>query len=134
MIYFCVKFQKDPLYGLNCHRNKLGGLKIIGFLSSNFMKLCRNIHRSVWQLLGMNKFKLAAIAMVTKVQKMLNSNRTADPFETVGNQISPKSGDFCILAAILVTNGHHSKPKWSPYGAACLTVCKYPFLLKSVHF
>jgi hypothetical protein len=26
--------------------------KIIGFLSSNFMKLCRNIHRSVWQLLG----------------------------------------------------------------------------------
>jgi hypothetical protein len=23
-----------------------------GFLSSNFMKLCRNIHCSVWQLLG----------------------------------------------------------------------------------
>jgi hypothetical protein len=22
-----------------------------GFLSSNFMKICRNIHRSVWQLL-----------------------------------------------------------------------------------
>jgi predicted metal-binding membrane protein len=26
--------------------------------------------------------KMAAVAMVTKVQKMLNSNRTADPFET----------------------------------------------------
>jgi hypothetical protein len=26
------------------------------------------------------------------------------------------------------------KPKWSPYRAACHTVCKYPFLLKSVHF
>jgi hypothetical protein len=47
------------------------------------MKLCRNIHRSVWQLLGgLNKFKMAAIAMVTKVQKMLSSLRTADPFET----------------------------------------------------
>jgi hypothetical protein len=34
----------------------------------------------------------------------------------------------------LVQNGHHSKPKWSPYGAACLTPCKYPFPLKSVHF
>jgi hypothetical protein len=31
-------------------------------------------------------------------------------------------------------NGHHSKPKWSPYGAACLTPCKYPFPLKSFHF
>jgi hypothetical protein len=45
--------------------------------------LCRNIHRSVWQLLGgLKKFKMAAVAMVTKVQKMLNSLRTADPFET----------------------------------------------------
>jgi hypothetical protein len=31
---------------------------------------------------GLNKFKMAAVAMVTKVQKMLNLNRTADPFET----------------------------------------------------
>jgi hypothetical protein len=28
------------------------------------------------------KFKMAAVAMVTKVQKMLNGNRTVDPFET----------------------------------------------------
>jgi hypothetical protein len=27
---------------------KGGTLKKIGFLSSNFMNLCRNIHRSVW--------------------------------------------------------------------------------------
>ena len=47
------------------------------------MKLCKNIHRSVWQLLGSwKKFKMATVAMVAKVQKMLNSNRTADPFET----------------------------------------------------
>jgi hypothetical protein len=31
---------------------------------------------------GLNKFKMAAVAMVTKLQKMLNGNRTADPFET----------------------------------------------------
>jgi hypothetical protein len=30
---------------------------------------------------GLKKFKMAAVAMVTKVQKMLNGNRTADPFE-----------------------------------------------------
>ena len=29
---------------------------------------------------------------------------------------------------------HHSTPKWSPYGAACLTPYKYPFPLKSFHF
>jgi hypothetical protein len=31
---------------------------------------------------GLNKFKMAAIAMVTKVQKMLNSHQTVDSFET----------------------------------------------------
>ena len=41
------------------------------------MKLCRNIHRSVWQhLRGWNKFKMAAVAMVTKVQTNLNSLQT----------------------------------------------------------
>jgi hypothetical protein len=31
---------------------------------------------------GLNKFKMVAVAMVTKVEKMLNGNCTADPFET----------------------------------------------------
>jgi hypothetical protein len=31
---------------------------------------------------GWKKIKMAAVAMVTKVQKMLTENRTADPFET----------------------------------------------------
>jgi hypothetical protein len=47
--------------------------KKIGFLSSNFMKPCRNIHRSVWQL-------LAAVAIVTKVQNMLDSLQTSQIF------------------------------------------------------
>jgi hypothetical protein len=62
MIYFGVKFQNDPLYG------------VFGFLSSNFMKFCRNIHPSVWQLLGLKKFKMSTVAMVTKVQKMIDSD------------------------------------------------------------
>jgi hypothetical protein len=51
-------------------KQKKGDLKKIGFLSSNFMQLCRNIHRSVWQLLGgLKNLKMAAVAMVTKVHK-----------------------------------------------------------------
>jgi hypothetical protein len=35
----------------------------------------------MWQVLGgLKNFKMAAFAMVTKVKKMLNGNRTADPF------------------------------------------------------
>jgi hypothetical protein len=30
-------------------KQKRGDLKKFGFLSSNFMNICRNIHRSVWQ-------------------------------------------------------------------------------------
>jgi hypothetical protein len=63
-------------------KQKRGGFKIIfGFLSSNFMKLSRNIHRRCGSFWGLNKFKMAVVAMVTKVQKMLNSLHTADPFE-----------------------------------------------------
>ena len=61
---------------------KKGGFKKNGFLSSNFMKLCRNIHCSVAAFEGLKKFKMAAVAMVTKVQKMFNSLQTEDPFET----------------------------------------------------
>ena len=48
----------------------------------------------------------------------------------------PNRRIFVLWRPFLVQNhrGHHSKPKWSPYGAACLTPCKYPFPLKSVHF
>ena len=33
-----------------------------------------------------------------------------------------------------IQNGRHGKPKWLPYGAVCLTPCKYSFPLKSFHF
>jgi hypothetical protein len=41
----------------------------------------------------------------------------------------PQIGEFLYFE-----NGRHNKPKWSPYGAACLTPRKYPFPLKSFHF
>jgi hypothetical protein len=50
---------------------------------------------------------MAAVAMVTKVQKMLN---------------------------FWIQNGRHSKTKWPQYGTACLTPCKYPFPLKFFNF
>jgi len=46
----------------------------------------------------------------------------------------PNRRIFVFWRPFLVQNGHHSKPKWSPYGAACLTPCKYPFPLKSFNF
>jgi hypothetical protein len=72
----------------------------------------------------LKKFKMAAFAMVTKVQQMLNSLQTADPFETI----------FVFWRSFWIQIGRHSKPKWSQYGVACLTPCKYPFPLKSFHF
>ena len=41
---------------------------------------------------------------------------------------------FVFWRSFWIQNGHHSKPKWSQYGAACLTPSKYPFPLKSFHF
>ena len=61
---------------------KKGGFKILWI---PFIKLHKTVGifsavcGSFW---GLNKFKMAAVAMVTKVQNMLNGNRTADPFET----------------------------------------------------
>jgi hypothetical protein len=46
----------------------------------------------------------------------------------------PNRRIFVFWRPFLVQNGHHSKPKWSLYGAACLIPCKYQFPLKSVHF
>ena len=48
----------------------------------------------------------------------------------------PNRRIFVLWWPLLVQNHrvHHSKPKWSPYGAAYLTPCKYPFPLKSVYF
>jgi hypothetical protein len=52
----------------------------------------------------------------------------------LGNQISPNSEIFVFWRSFWIQNGRHSKPKWSQYGAAYLTPCKYPFSLKSFHF
>jgi uncharacterized protein YjaG (DUF416 family) len=56
------------------------------------MKLCRNIHRIVWQLLRIEKIKIAAVAMVTKVQKMLNTLQTSQIFAVMFPVTSTSSG------------------------------------------
>ena len=52
----------------------------------------------------------------------------------LGNQFCPNRRIFVFWWPFWIQNGCHSKPKWSPYGAACLTPCKHPFPLKSFHF
>ena len=42
----------------------------------------------------------------------------------------PNRRIFVFWQPFWIQNGRHSKPKWSPYGGACLTPCKYPFPLK----
>jgi hypothetical protein len=57
-------------------KQKRGDLKTILI---PFIKLCRNIYRRVWQLLGgWEKFKMAAIAMVTKVQNGRQIQNSSD--------------------------------------------------------
>jgi hypothetical protein len=41
---------------------------------------------------GLNKFKMAAVAMVTKVQKMLNSHQTSQSFAVMFPVASTSSG------------------------------------------
>ena len=60
----------------SCHGNKNGGLK---FCFDSF-------HQISWNFVGISTVVCGSfwgvVAMVTKVQKMLNSLRTVDPFET----------------------------------------------------
>ena len=42
----------------------------------------------------------------------------------------PNRRTFVFWRSFWIQNGHHNKPKWSQYGVACLTLCKYPFSLK----
>jgi cytochrome c553 len=67
----------------SCHGNKQGGIsKNLGFLSSNFMKLCRNIHRSVWQLLG-------------GVEKIQNGGRCHGNQGAKNVKFTPNLTNFC---------------------------------------
>jgi hypothetical protein len=60
---------------------KKGDFKKIGFLSSNFMKLCRNIHRSAWQLL--------------EVKKNKNGGRCHDNQGAINVKFTPNFTHFC---------------------------------------
>jgi hypothetical protein len=65
-------------------KQKRGDKKTFGFLSSNFMKLCRNIHRSVWQLLG--------------VEQIQNGSRCH------GNQCAKTSQIFAVMFPVTSTS------------------------------
>jgi hypothetical protein len=58
----------------------------------------------------------------------------ARPRSTWKPNVAQIGGFILFWRPFWIQNGRHSKPKWLPYGAACLTPCKYPFPLKSFHF
>ena len=53
---------------------------------------------------------------------------------SIMSKFRPNRRIFVFCRLFWIQNGRHSKPKWSQYGAACLTLCKYSFPLKSFHF
>ena len=58
----------------------------------------------------------------------------ARPRSTWKPNFAQIEGFFLFWRPFWIQNGRHRKPKLSPYGAACLTPCNYPFPLKSFHF
>ena len=72
-------------------------------------------------------FKMAAIAN----QRWISIRNIILYFET---KFRPNRRIFVFWLPFWIQNGRHSKPTLSPYGATCLTSCKYPFPLKFFHF
>ena len=75
-----------------------------------FKKLLNSFHQSVTALAGLKKIKMAAIAMVTKVQTMLNSLQTEDLFETWHKSRSSLKVVLFILKIFQMT----AISKWPP--------------------
>ena len=74
----------------NCHGNKKGRIKKkLGFLSLNFIKLCRNIQRSVWQLLEFEQIQNDGRCHGNQGATNVKFKRTADPFENWHKNRSP---------------------------------------------
>ena len=97
-------------------------------ISGKFHPIPRNLKKIVLFLVSM------ATAAILKIllKRWISIRNIIIYLET---KFRPNRRIFVLWRPFLVQNhrGHHSKPKWSPYGAACLTPCKYPFPLKSVH-
>jgi hypothetical protein len=71
----------------------------------------------VWQLLRVEQIQNGGRCHGNQGAKMLNSNRTADPFSIMLEiKFRPNRWIFVFWRPFLVQDGHHSKPKWLPYG------------------
>ena len=71
--------------------------------------------------------------MAPQIQKRwwLSLRKTKIYLET---KFCPNPRILVFWRPFFIQNGNHSKPKWSSYGVACLTPCKYPFPLKYFYF
>ena len=75
-----VKIQKSSDLGEIWFPSRVWCCELISMVWGPYCNpLCRNIHRSMWQLLGgWKKFKMAAVAMVTKVQNGCQIQKSSD--------------------------------------------------------
>jgi hypothetical protein len=84
--------------------------------------LCRNIHRSMWQLLGggggggggLNKFKMAAVAMVAKVQNAYRHDRVKNWALFISCYLFSHYSSFIPLVLVLFV--------WGTFVTLCVTV------------
>jgi hypothetical protein len=84
-------------------------------------------NRTILYFGGHFRYKMATVAN----QRWISIRNIIVYLET---KFRPNRRIFVFWRPFWIQNGHHSKQKWSPYGAACLTTSKYPFPLKSFHF
>ena len=91
-------------------RTKMCGRRIIIII------IIRTRNDMIWRIINGSQFQ----------KRWRLSIRKSIYLET---KFCPNRRIFVFWWPFWIQNGHHSKPKWSPYGAACLTPCKYPFPL-----
>ena len=112
--------QNNPKYQFSL---KSENIEIFPILSVAILKIKMTLNA----IFIITKFKMATITN----QRWISIRNIIIYLET---KFFPNRRIFVFWPPFWIQNGRHSKPKWSPYGAACLTSCKYPFPMKYFHF
>ena len=108
------RFHKVSLRHLReIERTKMCGRRIIIII---IIIIIRTRNDMIWRIINGSQFQ----------KRWRLSIRKSIYLET---KFCPNRRIFVFWWPFWIQNVHHSKSKWSPYGAACLTPCKYPFPL-----
>ena len=132
IIYLEIKFLPNrriflfwrPFWIQNGHHSK--PTMDINSQHDNLLEAKFHPNRTILYFGGHFRYKMATVAN----QRWISIRNIIVYLET---KFRPNRRIFVFWRPFWIQNGHHSKQKWSPYGAACLTTSKYPFTLKSFH-